>query len=123
MARNPWLKVNPIVEIASNSQDGNDLVYKLVGKCISVLWVLANLFLLLIGFFYLYSLKGILRKLSYLSAIPVLTSLIISAATIGDHRFRVPIMPMSLFLQVVGLLSLGQVLNRFAKATRLGKLP
>lgn len=123
MARNPWLKVNPIVEIASNSQDGNDLVYKLVGKCISVLWVLANLFLLLIGFFYLYSLKGILRKLSYLSAIPVLTSLIISAATIGDHRFRVPTMPMSLFLQVVGLLSLGQVSNRFAKATRLGKLP
>ena len=26
MARNPWLKINPIINIASNSQAGNDLV-------------------------------------------------------------------------------------------------
>ena len=123
MARNPWLKVNPMVEIASNSQEGNDLVYKWAGKSISLVWVLANLLLLLIGFLYLYSQHGNLRKLSYLSAIPVVTSLLISAATIGDHRFRVPTMPMSLLLQVVGLLSMRQLWNRLVKDPRLGKLP
>jgi len=123
MARNPWLKVNPLVEIASNSQEGNDLVYKMAGKTVSALWVLTNLLLLLIGFYYLYSLQGNLRKLSYLSAIPVVTSAFISAATIGDHRFRIPTMPMSLLLQVVGLLSIRQVWNRRVKESRLGKLP
>ncbi len=123
MARNPWLKVNPLVEIASNSQEGNDLVYKLAGKTVSALWVLTNLLLLLIGFYYLYSLQGNLRKLAYLSAIPVVTSTFISAATIGDHRFRIPTMPMSLLLQVVGLLSIRQVWNRRVKEPRLGKLP
>jgi len=122
MARNPWLKVNPLVEIASNSQKGNDLVYKLVGKSISVLWVLANLFLLMIGLHYLHSSKGILRRLAYLSAIPVVTSLLVSAITIGDHRFRVPTMPLSLFLQVMGLIFIRQVWKQFRDKPQLGKL-
>ncbi len=39
MARNPWLKVNPIMDIARGSQSGNDLVYKSAGKAISFFWV------------------------------------------------------------------------------------
>ena len=122
MVRNPWLKVNPIVHIAANGKERNDLVYNFVGKSISVLWILANIFLLLIGFHYLYPLKGILRKLAYLSAIPVVTSLLISAITIGDHRFCVPTMPMSLFLQVVGLFCIRQAWNRFANEPQLCEL-
>ena len=106
MARNPWLKINPILDIARGSQSGNDLVYKTAGKIISYLWLATGLFLLFYGFNYLRKLKGIELNLSYLLLSPILASWISAVGTIGDHRFRIPTMSLSLVLQVVGFLAL-----------------
>jgi hypothetical protein len=106
MARNPWLKVNPIVNIAKGSQSGNDLVYKSVGRGISFFWVIGCISLFFIGFFWLRSMKGIYSNLAYASAIPVVISWLVAMGTIGDHRFRIPTMTLSVFLQVVGYFAL-----------------
>ena len=106
MARNPWLKINPIVDIAKGSQSGNDLVYKSVGKGISFLWVVGGISLFFIGFFWLRSMKGIYENLAYLAFVPVVISWLVSMGTIGDHRFRIPTMSLSLVLQVVGFYAL-----------------
>ena len=106
MARNPWLKINPIVDIGKNSQDGNDLVYGLAGKVISWLWILANLSLLFYGFWRLRKMGEIYSNLSYLLMGPILASWIAAVGTIGDHRFRIPTMSLSLVLQVVGFIAI-----------------
>lgn len=106
MARNPWLKVNPIMDIARGSPSGNDLVYKSVGKGISFFWVVGGISLFFIGFFWLRSMKGIYANIAWLTGIPVVISWLISMGTIGDHRFRIPTMSLSLFLQVMGYFAL-----------------
>jgi hypothetical protein len=106
MARNPWLKVNPIMDIARGSQSGNDLVYKSVGKGISFFWVVGSISLFFIGFFWLRSMKGIYANIAWLTGIPVVISWLISMGTIGDHRFRIPTMSLSVFLQVMGYFAL-----------------
>jgi hypothetical protein len=106
MARNPWLKINPIIDIGKNSQDGNELVYGLAGKVISWIWILANLSLLFYGFLRLRKMGEIYSNLSYLLMGPVLASWIAAVGTIGDHRFRIPTMSLSLVLQVIGFIAL-----------------
>ena len=106
MARNPWLKINPIVDIAKGSQSGNDLVYQSIGKGISFFWTVGCISLFFIGFFWLRSMKGIYANLAWASFAPVVISWLVSMATIGDHRFRIPTMTLSVFLQVVGLYAL-----------------
>ncbi len=106
MARNPWLKIDPIVNMARGSQQGHELVYGIVGKVISWAWMLTCISLFFIGFFWLRSLKGIYSQLAWLSATPVVASWLIGLGTIGDHRFRLPTMSLSLFLQVMGYYAL-----------------
>ena len=106
MARNPWLKINPIIDIARGSQSGNDLVYKTAGKVISLIWGFAGISLFFIGFFWLRSMKGIYVNIAYASFVPVVISWLVSMGTIGDHRFRIPTMSLSLFLQVIGYFAL-----------------
>lgn len=112
MARNPWLKINPIVGIAKSSDAGASFVNGIAGKVISSLWVLASVALLFIGFFWLYSLNGLYRMASYLTFLPTLISWLVSMGTIGDHRFRIPTMGLSLFLQAVGAYWIKQRLGK-----------
>jgi len=119
MARNPWLKVNPIMDIARGSQSGNDLVYKSAGKAISFLWVIGGISLFFIGFFWLRSMKGIYANLAWLTGIPVVISWLVSMGTIGDHRFRIPTMSLSLFLQVMGYFALRHKAKTRSFATAL----
>jgi hypothetical protein len=106
MARNPWLKINPIVDITRGSQSGNDLVYKFAGKTISWIWIVSGLFLLFYGFNHLRKLRGIESNLAYILLVPIIASWISAVGTIGDHRFRIPTMSLSLVLQVVGFLAI-----------------
>ena len=106
MARNPWLKIDPLVKIADGSQQGSDLVYGVVGKLISWIWVLATVSLFFIGFFWLRSFRGIYSTLAWLTFAPVLTSWVVTMGTIGDHRFRLPTMSLALVLQVLGYFAL-----------------
>jgi hypothetical protein len=110
MARNPWLKINPIGNIASN-QAGHDLVFGWFGKVISWVWFALSLFLLFYGFRWLWQMGGVERELSILAGTPILLAWLISVGTIGDHRYRLPTMGLSLFLQVSGYFGLKE---RFA---------
>ena len=106
MARNPWLKFNPIVDIAEGSLEGNALVTQAVGKVISFVWVMGCISMMFIGFFWLRSMKGIYANLAYVTLLPVVISWLVSMGTIGDHRFRIPTMTLSVFLQVMGYFAL-----------------
>ena len=106
MARNPWLKVNPLTNIALGSQQGNDLINKALGRVISFAWVIGGISLMFIGFFWLRSMHGIYANIAYLTLTPVVLAWLVAMGTIGDHRFRIPTMPLSVFLQVMGYFAL-----------------
>lgn len=105
MARNPWLTISPIKKMTAN-QDGFNLVYGGFGKLISWTWLLGGLVLLFYGYLFLWRQNSIERFIANIALISIITNWLISLLSIGDHRFRIPIMGMSLFLQVVGLRTL-----------------
>jgi len=106
MARNPWLKIDPMLNIARGSQQGHDLIYGAFGKLVAWAWMLACISLFFIGFFWLRSFKGIYSQLAWLAFLPVVISWLVGMGTIGDHRFRLPTMSLSLVLQALGFAAL-----------------
>jgi len=106
MARNPWLKIDPINNIAKGSQQGSDLVNKWPGKFISFVWVMGCISLMFIGFFWLRSMKELYANIAYLSLTPIVISWLVAMGTVGDHRYRIPTMPLSIFLQAMGYFAL-----------------
>jgi hypothetical protein len=106
MARNPWLKISPLVNIASNSTGGGDLVYGGIGQLISWLWLIAGIGLIIYGFIVLWRLGSLEKLIGAIAMIAVSTNWLISLISIGDHRFRLPIMGMSLFMQAIGIKTL-----------------
>ena len=105
MARNPWLSFNPLADIIK-TQDGYDMVYGLIGKSFSWLWLIATVMLVLIGFWAVRRRGGSSSWLAWALFIPVLLNSLSSMATIGDHRFRLPTATMSILLQMFGLYSI-----------------
>jgi hypothetical protein len=105
MARNPWLKISPIKNVTS-TQDGVNLVYGSFGKLISWIWLLSGLALLIYGYLILWRQRSIERFIASMAIIAISTNWLISLISIGDHRFRIPIMGLSLFLQAIGLKTL-----------------
>ena len=112
MARNPWLKIAPTQSIAK-SQSGAELVLGTIGKIISWLWIIGQIGLLFYGFLTLRRGDQTSKLIANVALSSVVISWLVSVGTIGDHRFRVPTMCLSLLLQVVGLL---QVKWKFSKA-------
>jgi hypothetical protein len=106
MARNPWLKISPVKNIATSSPDGQKLVYGGFGKFISWLWLLGGLALFIYGLITLWRLNFIERVIGATAGVVVVSSWLVTLISIGDHRFRLPIMGMSLFLQAVGIRTL-----------------
>jgi hypothetical protein len=105
MARNPWLKISPIKNITS-TQEGVNLVYGSFGKLISRFWLLSGFALLLFGYLTLWRQNSLERFIANIAMIAIATNWLISLISIGDHRFRVPIIGLSLFLQAIGLKTL-----------------
>ena len=105
MARNPWLKIDPVMNIAK-TPDGRELVTGPFGKLVSWAWLLGGLGLLFAGLTWLHRAGGQMRRLAWLSFTPILISWLVSIGTIGDHRFRLPTLGLSLFLQVAGYFAL-----------------
>ena len=105
MARNPWLTVHPLKNIAT-TQDGFNSVYGGLGKVISWLWLLSGLSLLLYGYLILWRNNSLERFIGNLAMLAITTNWLITLFTIGDHRFRIPIMGISLFFQAIGLKTL-----------------
>ena len=106
MARNPWLKIDPIVKIGSQNKTANSLINGIAGKVTSAIWISCGILLLMTGFIWLFSRGGLFKDLGLLAMAPIAVSFLISLGTIGDHRFRLPTMPLSLFLQVIGAIVL-----------------
>ena len=105
MARNPWLKINP-VKTGIKTQENYDIVFGGFGKAISWLWIIGQLTLLFSGLIWLWKMGGNEKLLAKLAGAPVILGWLISLGTIGDHRFRLPQMGLSLFLQVAGFYGL-----------------
>ncbi len=118
MARNPWLGIDPIRNIGI-TKEGRDLVYGWFGRVISWIWLLTGLLLLFFGFKWLWQMGGLEREISVLAGTPVFLAWLISIGTIGDHRFRLPTMGLSLFLQVAGYFGLK---GRFSGGSGLAAL-
>jgi len=111
MARNPWLKLSPVNKIAKGSEDGQRLIFGFFGNATSYLWMISQVVFLFLGY-------RLLRKLgrdelffARVLITPVLVSWLLALGTIGDHRFRVPTMSMSLALQVIAILAIRKKLN------------
>lgn len=111
MARNPWLKIHP-VKNGIKTQQNYDVVYGPLGKVLSWLWLLGQLILLFSGLTWLWKMGGTEKLISKLAGAPVLLGWLISMGTIGDHRFRVPQMGLSLFLQIAGFIFLKRKLTK-----------
>ena len=103
MARNPWLKISPLVDIASNSEEGNKLIYGPVGKLISWGWMLLSLTLLGIGFWRLWRIGGVEKIIGTFALSQIVLNWLIAMGTLGDHRQRLPILGLSIFLQAIGI--------------------
>ncbi len=111
MARNPWLKISPAHQIAKSSQAGRDFVYGPFGILVSWAWILGQMIFLFIGYRSLRKIGSDEKFFANIVAMPVVLSWLISVGTIGDHRFRIPTMSMSLFLQVAAFLAIRKKLN------------
>ena len=111
MARNPWLIINPIKN-GIKTQDSYNTVYGPVGKFVSWSWIFGQITLLFYGLIWLWRLGGTEKLLAKLTFVPIFLGWLISAGTIGDHRFRIPQMGLSLFLQVVGFFAIKKKLSK-----------
>ena len=103
MARNPWLKVSPVQNI-KNSKEGAKLAFGPIGKFISYLWILGQITFLFLGYWTIRRRGKLEASFANLLLVPVVLSWLISIGTIGDHRFRIPTMGLSLVLQAAGFL-------------------
>lgn len=100
--RNPWILIHPFAK-SEQTQDSLEIVNGGIGKTISWAWVLGSLTLLVYGFIALRRRGGISTLLSWCLFIPVLLNSVSSMGTIGDHRFRIPTLTLSILLQLFGL--------------------
>jgi hypothetical protein len=102
MARNPWLKIAPTNNMIK-TESGAELVTGPIGKLVSWGWILGQLALLFYGYITLRR-GDLISKLVANSALSaVVISWLISIGTIGDHRFRIPTMGLSLLLQAAAI--------------------
>jgi hypothetical protein len=111
MARNPWLKISPVQQIGKSNQNGQDLVFGPIGILISYLWIISQVLFLFFGYRSLRNLGHDELFFARVLITPVLVSWLLALGTIGDHRFRVPTMSMSLALQVIAILAVRKKLN------------
>jgi hypothetical protein len=110
IGRNPSLEYSPVMTLNRSSESWHNFIYGVYGKVISYLWLLGQLALLFIGFKHLWG----QNKLSALViSSPVLAGWLITMATIGDSRFRIPTMSLSLVIQGAGIIA---IKRKFIKA-------
>ena len=90
----------------TKTQEGINLLYGGFGKLISWLWLIGGILFLIFGFWTLYNERSEIRLIATIALSIVVCSWLVTLISIGDHRFRLPIMTASLFLQAVGIKTL-----------------
>ena len=108
MARNPWLRISPVVKFAE-SDSGRNIVFGQIGKVISTFWTIGNLLLMITGLFVLRKMSESIRNIWWIFAIPIFVSWVLAIGTIGDHRFRLPIMSFVIILELFGLVKIAEL--------------
>jgi hypothetical protein len=111
MARNPWLKISPVQQISVGSQSGRDFMYSWFGVAVSYGWIIGQMLFLFMGYRSLRKLGPDEKFFANVLITPVILSWLISIGTIGDHRFRIPTMSISIFLQVAAFLAIRKKIN------------
>jgi hypothetical protein len=111
MARNPWLKISPAHQITIGSQGGRDFISSGFGVAVSYGWIIGQMLFLFIGYRSLRKLGVNEKFFTKIVMAPVVLSWLTSIGTVGDHRFRIPTMSMSIFLQVVAFLAIRKKIN------------
>jgi hypothetical protein len=111
MARNPCLKISPLQQISVSSQSGRDFMYSWFGVAVSYGWIIGQMLFLFMGYRSLRKLGPDEKFFANVLITPVILSWLISIGTIGDHRFRIPTMSISIFLQVVAFLAIRKKIN------------
>jgi len=102
MARNPWSQNHPL-RSSVQTESGFKMIFGGFGKITSWIWMICGLLSLCYGFLLLWRLGDLERLLALIAASAFLINIVSSMLTIGDHRFRIPSMGMSILLQVVGI--------------------
>lgn len=110
-ARNPWLNFNPLVDTARNSESGYKMVFGSTGLLVSWIWMIFQFILMFYGFWRLLRKDQDLKILAWMLFTPVILNSMSSMATIGDNRFRIPTLTLSIALQSFGLFAI------FSRAT------
>jgi hypothetical protein len=110
MQRNPWLK-------SYNEQfverfDLEQIVYSNAGVIFSLIYMILVLVLLVVGFNSAKRMGVIEKRIAWALISTIFISWFISALSIGDHRFRLPILGFCIILQVIGFF---KVKERFLK--------
>lgn len=101
MARNPYLNIHP-VKASITTQTQLDLVMGLPGQLVSWIWIIGGWFLLVHGFRASLKLGGFEKTIGSIAMIVVISSWLAVLIVPGDNRYRIPFMPLSIFLQLCG---------------------
>ncbi len=107
MARNPWLKIAPTKNI-EKTQSGAELLTGPIGKFVSWIWIIGQPVLIVYGYRVLRRGDATSALIGRIAALATILAWLISVGTIGDHRFRIPTMGLSLLLQATAIWKLKQ---------------
>ncbi|MFM8841253.1 MAG: hypothetical protein ACKOFU_00875 [Actinomycetota bacterium] len=118
MARNPWLKLNPFYDVATQTKEGFDFVYGDIGKLVSWLWLMGYLGAMTLGAIRLRKHSAPGKELVVLISTLIIANWLVSLGTLGDHRQRLPILTMVIFLQIVGIFSIKRSSKRTPQKKR-----
>ena len=110
MQRNPLMKIYSMNFV--NDLNINQIIYSKIGKVLSLSFAVLSFLLMFIGYHFLMKMGQVEKHLSRVIMLLILSSWFVSILTIGDHRFRIPIMSYVIMLQSVAFLSLSRKLAR-----------
>ena len=108
MARNPYLNFHP-VRSSITTQSQLDLVMGIPGQIVSWVWILGGWLLLIIGFRSLFKYGGLPRMIGNITLMLIMSNWITTLLVVGDNRYRIPLMPLSLFLQLCGYMTVRKI--------------
>jgi hypothetical protein len=113
MQRNPLLKIFDLDFVGD--LDLNRLAFSKIGEILSLAFALVSFLLIFIGYLFLSKFGEVEKHVSQVIMLLILASWFVSIVTIGDHRFRIPILGFCLILQSVAFSSLLSKLARLRK--------
>ena len=108
MARNPYLNFHP-VKSSITTQSQLDFVMGTPGQIVSWLWILGGWLLLIIGHRSLIKYGGLQRVIGNVILLLIVSNWLTALVVVGDNRYRLPLMPLSLFLQLCGYMTVRKI--------------